>query len=291
MPIRINLLAEQQAAEEARRKDPVKRAIWIGGFVVAVVVIWIGYGQLKLSRVKSELAGHEAHWKSIQPRFLQVSNDFRETAFIRQKLESLQRYSTNRFMWANTLNALQQATNDKVRVVNLTGNIGLTEQKRILKSTNAVVTLPPKSWWKWSSEPPKTDIRDLVKAALNSITNDPALVPYHSQLLISPATITTNPIQVFAQMEVVKPETVTERISLTLRARDYSTPPDKRMDEFYRSITNAPYFRQFLGKTNSAIQPELLQSKDDPTDTISPGELYIPFVVEFFFPERVRSND
>ena len=29
MAIRINLLAESQAAEEMRRKDPVKRAVWI----------------------------------------------------------------------------------------------------------------------------------------------------------------------------------------------------------------------------------------------------------------------
>jgi hypothetical protein len=291
MPIRINLLAEQQAAEEARRRDPVKRAVWIGGFVVAAVLIWIGYGQLKLSRVKYELSGHEAHWKRIQPAFLQVSNDFRETAFIRQKLESLQRYSTNRFLWANVLNSLQHTTNDRIRVVNLTGNISLTEQKRILKSTNAMVALAPKSWWKWSSEPPKTDIRDLVKATLASITNDSALLPYHSQLVISPVNITTNPIQIFAPIEVIKPETVSERISLTLRARDYSVLPEKRMDEFNRSITNAPYFKQFLGKTNSAVQPELLQPKEDATDSISPGQLYIPFVVEFFFPERIRSND
>ena len=41
MPIRINLLAEAQAAEELRRKNPVKRGIWIGGFLVLVVILWI----------------------------------------------------------------------------------------------------------------------------------------------------------------------------------------------------------------------------------------------------------
>ena len=39
MPIRINLLAEAQAAEEMRRKDPVKRAVWIGGFVIFLVLL------------------------------------------------------------------------------------------------------------------------------------------------------------------------------------------------------------------------------------------------------------
>jgi len=40
MPIRLNLLAEAQAAEEARRRDPVKRAIWIGALLVSVVLVW-----------------------------------------------------------------------------------------------------------------------------------------------------------------------------------------------------------------------------------------------------------
>ena len=40
MPIRLNLLAEAQAAEELRRKDPVKRAILAGvGFVIAMVAV------------------------------------------------------------------------------------------------------------------------------------------------------------------------------------------------------------------------------------------------------------
>ena len=50
MPIRINLLAEQQAAEELRRRDPVKRAIWVAGFFVVVVVVWSGYLQFKFGK-------------------------------------------------------------------------------------------------------------------------------------------------------------------------------------------------------------------------------------------------
>ena len=40
MPIRINLLEENLVQEEQRRKDPVKRAVWIGGFVVFLVGLW-----------------------------------------------------------------------------------------------------------------------------------------------------------------------------------------------------------------------------------------------------------
>lgn len=43
MPIRLNLLAEAQAMEEMRRRDPVKRAIWVGSLLVAVALAWAGY--------------------------------------------------------------------------------------------------------------------------------------------------------------------------------------------------------------------------------------------------------
>ncbi len=290
MPIRLNLLAEQQAAEEARRRDPVKRALWGGGFAVALVLLWAGSVQLKLSRVKAEMVGHEAHWKKVEPAFLQMSNDFRESGLIRRKLDALQRYSTNRFFWANTLNALQRVGDDKVRVVNLTGNIGFAEHKQVLVSTSMFINLPPKSWWKWSSEPLKTNVLEAARALLGAITNRPDMARYQPEL-ISTLIVTTNPIQIVAKVEVVKPETITERATLVMRARDYSTPPDKRMDGFNSAITNASYFKQFLGKTNSTVQPELLKSRDDATDMVNPGDLFIPFTVEFFFPDKIRSND
>ena len=45
MPIRINLLAEQLAEEDARRRDPVKRTAWVAGVVVALMGIWSLYLQ------------------------------------------------------------------------------------------------------------------------------------------------------------------------------------------------------------------------------------------------------
>ncbi|HUC84583.1 MAG TPA: hypothetical protein VL970_05265, partial [Candidatus Acidoferrales bacterium] len=40
MPIRINLLSEALAEEELRRRDPVKRAIYGGAFLVALSLVW-----------------------------------------------------------------------------------------------------------------------------------------------------------------------------------------------------------------------------------------------------------
>jgi hypothetical protein len=56
MPIRLNLLAEAQAAEEARRKDPVKRVIWIGVLLMSVLMAWSLSLQFKNIMGKKDLS-------------------------------------------------------------------------------------------------------------------------------------------------------------------------------------------------------------------------------------------
>ena len=41
MSIRINLLAEAQIAEDLRRRDPVKRAIFAGAFLVVLALVYV----------------------------------------------------------------------------------------------------------------------------------------------------------------------------------------------------------------------------------------------------------
>jgi hypothetical protein len=290
MPIRINLLAEQQAAEEARRRDPVKRAIWAGGAVVGLMLLWVIYLQLKISGARSELAAQENNWKNVERTYLQVSNSFRETGTIRKRLASLQSYSTNRFLWAHPLNALQYVADEKVRVVSLSGASVSTQQNQIVFSTNVYFPLPPRKWWKlWAREPLQTNVLDVAHAILNAVTNHTNFARFHSQLIITPPNVSTTKIQVALQMEIVKPETVAEKLTLTLKARDYSK--GNRVDPFYAAVTNAPFFRLFLSKTNSSVQPDTIQPREDESDKINGGEAFIPFTVQANFPERVRSNE
>jgi hypothetical protein len=290
MPIRINLLAEQQAEEEARRRDPVKRAGWVAGVLIALMLLWCAQLQFRLGGLRSDLADHEGRWKRMGPEFLQISNDFQESGMIRKKLNSLQKYATNRFLWANALDALQQTADDQVRVATLTGTSVLTEQKPSAFSTNLFVTLPPKHWWSWKSAPPATNAAELAQALLGVITNKPEFVRYQSALKAT-LNVTTNPIQIVAKVDVIKPETVTEKITLNIRARDYGNPPGKRVDRFYETITNTPYFKSFIGRSGGSVQPDSIQPRDDRTDLISPTDLYIPFTIELSSPERIRSND
>src|SRR5437588_812625 len=64
MPIRINLLSEAQAAEELRRKDPVKRAVLASALLVAGMLCWGSTLQFKIITSKSGLKDLDA---SAQP--------------------------------------------------------------------------------------------------------------------------------------------------------------------------------------------------------------------------------
>jgi hypothetical protein len=119
MPVRINLLAEAQAAEEMRRKDPVKRAIWIGGFVVFLTLLAALTLQLKISRVRSDTARLSADWASIESKVKQVDDHRRGTRDLESKLSALDQFATNRVLWANVLDALQHTAVDKVQLVHL----------------------------------------------------------------------------------------------------------------------------------------------------------------------------
>jgi hypothetical protein len=211
-------------------------------------------------------------------------------SLVRKNLDSLQKHVTNRFLWAHALNALQHSADDRVRVVTVAGASVLSEQKPSVISTNLFFNQPPRRWWQWRAETLKTNVAELGNNLLHALTNKPDLIRFQPTLLSS-LNVTTNPIQIVAKVDVIKPETVAEKVSLTIRARDYSNPPGKQVDRFYEGVTNAPFFKAFLGRTNSSVQPESIQPREDRTDFISPGELYIPFTVELTFPERIRANE
>jgi len=119
MPIRINILAEQQAMEEMRRKDPVKRAIWVGVLIATLVVGWslylLGQGILKTN----ELSSLESALNSKTNEYKQILGNKKKLDDINFRLNDLDRLATNRFFVGSLLNALQQATLDSVQVVRI----------------------------------------------------------------------------------------------------------------------------------------------------------------------------
>ncbi len=119
MPIRINLLAEAQAAEDLRRRDPVKRSLWVAGFVVALTLLWCLAVQGRIMQANSGLKNNEARWSAIEKKHTIIMDDLKSAAEVGRKLSALDRLSTNRFLWGSALNALQQTVVDQIQTIRL----------------------------------------------------------------------------------------------------------------------------------------------------------------------------
>lgn len=116
MPIRINLLAEEQYLAEMRRRDPVKRAAWLGGFFVVLMLGWWGWLFYGKHHTKQVMAGYEASFKSIEAKNKDTGDLIKRTAEIERNIHSLNRMATNRVLWSSCMNALQECTLDQIQV-------------------------------------------------------------------------------------------------------------------------------------------------------------------------------
>ena len=209
MPIRINLLAEQQEADELRRRDPVKRATWVGGFLVGLLAVWGGYLQVRLMAATSEVNRYESEWKKLEANYKKVSANMEVATELERKWAALQALATNRFLWANPLNALQfvMVTVDEVQITALKTSQSYTITEPVKPSTNSVgnvsrgkpgtsrekvtVTLDGRDTSKEAKDPSKrsTDGVFKLQEAINNY-------PYFKTNLVKSQLITRSPDQI-----------------------------------------------------------------------------------------------
>jgi Tfp pilus assembly protein PilN len=119
MAIKINLLAEAQAAEELRRRDPVKRAIFLGASLVVLMLVWGGMSQINASLANERLTGVQTAIEAHNSEYTNVLANLNKIALAKKKLEALQKLQASRFLQGNLLNALQQATVDGVQLTRM----------------------------------------------------------------------------------------------------------------------------------------------------------------------------
>jgi len=119
MPIRINLLAEAQAAEELRRRDPVKRVIFYGALLVALTLVWSSSLQLEAMLANKEVTERQTEIQTRTNEFQRVQSDRKEFDSISENLEALNKLTESRFLQGNLLNALQKVNVDGVRLARI----------------------------------------------------------------------------------------------------------------------------------------------------------------------------
>jgi hypothetical protein len=117
MPIRINLLAEAQIAEDLRRRDPVKRAIFGGALLVVLALAWSSSLQLGVMISKRELGQIQGTIEQRNGEWQKVVDSQKKIYDIRAKLNSLQQLTASRFLQGNFMNALQHLNLDGVQLV------------------------------------------------------------------------------------------------------------------------------------------------------------------------------
>ena len=224
MPIRLNLLAEAQAAEELRRRDPVKRAIWISVLLVMLVLVWSSTLQLKKIIASSNLNELQARVASQTNEYQSVIENERMRTDVAYKLTSLHRLATNRFLYGNFLNALQQTGVEGVQLMRLD-----VEQKYIYTEGTK----------------PKTN---------------------------------------GARISLGRPATATERIEITLDAKDFGSKPGEQKGPFKDTLTTNAYFAELLGKTNEWKLTKFSQIVSLPP----PEPAFQTFTLEARLPDRTR---
>lgn len=137
MPIRLNLLAEAQAAEEMRRRDPVKRAIWVGSLLVAIALAWAGYVYAQGLMVKHSLALVEKQISVRTNEYKAVMDNQKKADEIRKKLGALRQLATNRFLQGSLLNGLQHVSLDDVQLMRVKVDQLYTLTEEVKAKTNS----------------------------------------------------------------------------------------------------------------------------------------------------------
>ena len=144
MPIQINLLAEVQAAEELRRRDPVKRFLLGSALVIGLILLWCVTVQAQILRAYAEFARNEARWKAMEKKHADVVGNLKKSGEIERKLLALDRLSTNRFLVGSALDALQQTVVDKVQAVRVKTEQVFTFVEPVPAKTNDTKVIPGK---------------------------------------------------------------------------------------------------------------------------------------------------
>ena len=143
MPIKINLLAEAQAEEDLRKRDPVKRAIFMGVFLIVLSLVWFSSILLvhvvdsqKLNGVLAEIQTHTNDYAQVQVNLKKISD-------AQKRLDALQLLSASRFLQGDFMNAFQQLYVPNVQLTRLRVSQSCTLSAGALATTNSYGTVSP----------------------------------------------------------------------------------------------------------------------------------------------------
>lgn len=287
-------MAEQIAAEDARRRDPVKRTLFAGGGLVAFMLVWIAANYAKIKTVENEVASVTAQLTQVEDASKEVRANYGEINQIRSKMEALDKYANNRFFWGTFLDSLQHISVGDLRLTEVRGEHTYRENDGTkLLSTNLVIATGQKApFWKfWASANAAESPAEALNKALGSITNRAVFqtnrVGYTMKQVLVP-----NPVNTIAKLEFTSLPSASEQIKVELRGRDYGKRPGYGIDEFAERLSKSEFFQEWLSASEGYRFTERPpQPRPDPNDPINPGSMFVPFTIECLMKERIFTHD
>ena len=108
MPIQINLMTDALADQELRKRDPAKRAVYVGVLAVVVMLVWYSSILLEHMVAKSNLDQIQSQIQARTNEYNLALASLRTLHTGENRLKSLDDLSSARFLQGNLMNALQQ---------------------------------------------------------------------------------------------------------------------------------------------------------------------------------------
>jgi len=297
MAIKINLLADQIANEELRRRDPVKRAALVSALLVILVLFYSLMLQFKVVIARSELATYETRLKSVEETSKQVKTDRALTGDVEKKIAALERFSRNRFLWGSALDAMQRTIIPSIRLTQMQSEQKYAQlEPNKFFTTNVIVTLEARrKGYGFSHElVSESAVMAAVSNQLKVIVKKPPFTTNKLDYATKIAMTATNAqgTEFTAKVEFSLPQSSRESTSLEIMGRDYGVASGA-LDDFTRKIASLPYLKERLkAGENSGINT--LERPPQPlVDPLEPGDTrpFVPFTIECAFQDRVLSNE
>jgi hypothetical protein len=129
MAIVLNLLAEQQHADEIRRRDPVRRTLMGSVLTIGVALSFSLLSWLAAWQAQEDLKSVELRWLRLESENKQLSEALVKSRKVEEDLNALTNLASSRFLWAPLLNAMQDCVIDRVQVSGLRADQASTPVK------------------------------------------------------------------------------------------------------------------------------------------------------------------
>jgi type IV pilus assembly protein PilM len=118
--IRLNLLAEEQELAESRRRDPVRRAIYLTALLLAGIGLWAAGLGWQIWEAQREVQRVERRMTLLQNTASEPMRDAQRASELERRWEALSQHQAQRFLIAPILDILQHVVVDGIQFHRLT---------------------------------------------------------------------------------------------------------------------------------------------------------------------------